>query len=228
MRRLIGLFLAALVSVPAAFPQAEAVNARLSGTVLDPNSAVVPGAKVTLSNPETGFSRQFTSEENGRYIFTLIPPGTYQLRVEKEGFNAYVQSGITLAVGQSAALDPKLEVGAVTQTVEVSASTALLTTGAADIGSEVSSKQAVELPLNIRNVFGLVALDSSVNNSQQNQALNPPGSQGNVDQDIAFFNFGGGRFGTTAFLVDGHWEGAGDWDGIIFVPSVDELQEFKI
>ena len=104
----------------------------------------------------------------------------------------------------------------------------MLETGNANVGSEVSTKQAVELPLNIRNVFGLVALDSSVNNSQQNQALNPPGSQGNVDQDISFFNFGGGRFGTTAFLLDGHWDGAGDWDGIIYVPSVDELQEFKI
>src|SRR6266851_719426 len=211
-----------------AYPQAEAVNARLSGTVLDPNSSVVPGAKVTLSNPDTGFTRKFTTDDNGQYTFRLIPPGVYQLRVEKSGFNTYVQSNIRLAVGQSAALDPKLEVGAVTQTVEVSAEAALLSTGTSDVGSEVSSKQAVELPLNIRNVFGLVALDSSVNNSQQNQALNPPGSQGNVDQDIAFFNFGGGRFGTTAFLVDGHWEGAGDWDGIIFVPSVDELQEFKI
>jgi hypothetical protein len=104
----------------------------------------------------------------------------------------------------------------------------VLETGNANVGSEVSTKQAVELQLNIRNVFGLVALDSSVNNSQQNQALNPPGSQGNVDQDISFFNFGGGRFGTTAFLLDGHWDGAGDWDGIIYVPSVDELQEFKI
>ncbi len=104
----------------------------------------------------------------------------------------------------------------------------MLVTGSADIGSEVSTKQAVELPLNIRNVFGLVELDSSVNNSQQNQALNPPGSQGNVDQDISFFNFGGGRMGTTVFLFDGHWDGAGDWDGIIYVPSVDELQEFKI
>jgi Carboxypeptidase regulatory-like domain len=107
MARFLGLFLATFAFVPAAFPQAEAVNARLSGTVLDPNNAVVPGAKVTLSNPETGFSRQFTSEENGRYVFTVIPPGTYQLRVEKEGFNAYSQSGITLAVGQSAALDPR-------------------------------------------------------------------------------------------------------------------------
>src|SRR5713226_6812436 len=161
-----------------AYPQAEAVNARLSGTVLDPNGSVVPGAKVTLSNPDTGFTRKFTTDDNGQYTFRLIPPGTYQLRVEKAGFNTNVQSSITLAVGQSASLDPKLEVGAVTQTVEVSATAALLSTGTSDLGSEVSSKQAVELPLSIRNVFGLVALDSSVNNSQQNQALNPPGSQG--------------------------------------------------
>ena len=67
------------------------------------------------------------------------------------------------------------------------------------IGSSLQA--AVELPLNIRNVFGLVGLDSSVNNSQQNQALNPPGSQGNVDQDIAFFNFGGGRFGQSNSAV---------------------------
>ncbi|MGI8988034.1 MAG: carboxypeptidase regulatory-like domain-containing protein [Bryobacteraceae bacterium] len=210
------------------FGQGEAVNARLSGTVLDLNNAAVPIAKLTLSNAETGFTRQFTTTDTGQYSFPLIPPGIYQLKVEKTGFNTYVQPNIALTVGQSSTLNPKLEVGTVSQSVEVEADAPILNTGSSDVGSEVTTKQAVELPLNIRNVFGLVALDSSVNNSQQNQALNGPGSQGNVDQDIAFFNFGGGRFGTTAFLVDGHWEGAGDWDGIIFVPSVDELQEFKI
>lgn len=212
----------------AAFSQGEAVNARLDGTVEDPNGAGVPDAKVTLANPETGFTRGFRTNESGQYTFTVIPPGTYELTVEKTGFNTYRLTKIVLAVGQASTLNPRLELGAVSQTVEVAASAPVLETGNSNIGSEVSSKQAVELPLNIRNVFGLVQLDSSVNNSQQNQALNPPGSQGNVDQDIAFFNFGGGRFGTTAFLLDGHWDGAGDWDGIIFVPGVDELQEFKI
>jgi hypothetical protein len=217
------LFSAALM-----YGQGQAVNAQLDGTVTDPNDSGVPGAKVTLSNADTGFTRQFDTSDTGHYTFTLIPPGKYELRVEKDGFNTYVQPNIVLAVGQQSTLNPKLEVGSVSQTIEVTGSAPVLETGNANVGSEVSTKQAVELPLNIRNVFGLVALDSSVNNSQQNQALNPPGSQGNVDQDISFFNFGGGRFGTTAFLLDGHWDGAGDWDGIIFVPSVDELQEFKI
>ena len=80
-----------------------------------------------------------------------------------------------LSVGQSSTLNAELQVGNVSQVVEVTGSAPVLNTGNADVGSEVSSKQAVELPLNIRNVYGLVELDSSVNNSQQNQALNPPG-----------------------------------------------------
>ena len=211
-----------------AWPQSEAISATLSGTIQDENGATVPGATVTLSNPNVSFSRQVTTGDNGLYTFALIPPGNYQLRVEKTGFNAYLQPNIVLAVGQSSTLNAQLQVGNVNQTVEVTAQAPVLNTGSADLGAEVSSKQAVELPLNIRNVYGLVELDSSVNNSQQFQGLNPPGSQGNVDQDIAFFNFGGGRFGTTAFLLDGAWDGAGDWDGVIYVPSVDELQEFRI
>jgi hypothetical protein len=219
--------LMALVAIPA-WSQSEAVSARLDGTVQDENNATVPQAKVTLSNPDVGFSREAITGDSGLYTFSLIPPGTYQLRVEKTGFTVFLQSNIVLSVGQSSTLNAQLRVGNVNQTVEVTAQAPVLNTGSADVGSEVSSKQAVELPLNIRNVYGLVELDSSVNNSQQFQALNPPGSQGNVDQDIAFFNFGGGRFGTTAFLLDGAWDGAGDWDGVIYVPSVDELQEFRI
>jgi Carboxypeptidase regulatory-like domain len=221
-------FLFLVLAALPAWAQTEATSAQLSGTVQDENGATVPGAKVTLSNPEVNFAREVITGDNGLYSFTLIPPGKYEMRVEKTGFNAFVQSSIVLAVGQSSTLNAQLQVGNVNQVVEVTATAAALQTGSADLGSEVSSKQAVELPLNIRNVYGLVALDSSVNNSQQNQGLNPPGSQGNVDQDIAFFNFGGGRFGTTAFLLDGAWDGAGDWDGVIYVPSVDELQEFRI
>lgn len=206
----------------------EAVSARLSGSVLDPNNSVVPAAKVTLSNTETGFTRSVNSTETGSYTFTLIPPGTYEIKVEKEGFSASVLSGIGLTVGQATTLDLRLQVGSVSQSVQVEASAPLLATGSANLGSDVTSKQVMELPLNWRNVFGLVNLDSSVNNSTQTQGLSPSGSQGNADQDIAFFNFGGGRFGTTAFLLDGHWDAAGDWAGIIYVPSVDELQEFRI
>src|ERR1700755_2338555 len=160
--RLLCVVVSAFVLAYPGWPQGEAVNAQLSGTVQDQNGASIPGAKVTLSNPDTKFTRQFTTNDNGLYTFTLIPPGRYEIKVEKEGFSTYLLGNVVLAVGQSSTLDPKLQVGALSQTVEVQASAPVLNTGSADIGSEVSSKQAVELPLNIRNVYGLVALDSSV------------------------------------------------------------------
>ena len=210
------------------FGQGQAVSARLSGTVIDPASAGIPGANVTLSNSETGFKRQFATSELGQYSFPLVPPGRYELRVEKTGFDALIRRNIVLEVGQDSTLDVSLTVGRVSQTTTVEASAAQLETGNANISSDVNSKLAVDLPLNQRNPFGLVLLDSSVNNSSQTQVLNGPGTQGGVDQDIAFFNFGGGRFGTTEFLLDGNWNAGGDWDGVIFVPTVDELEEDKI
>ncbi len=227
-KQILAIVFATLVLAVPGWTQSEAVSAQLNGTVQDQNGATIPGAKVSLSNPTVGFTREVTTGDNGLYTFLLIPPGTYELRVEKTGFDTFVTPNIVLAVGQSSTLNAQMQIGNINQVVEVTGTAPVLNTGNADIGSEVSSKQAVELPLNIRNVYGLVELDSSVNNSQQTQALNGPGSQGNVDQDIAFFNFGGGRFGTTAFLLDGAWDGAGDWDGVIYVPSVDELQEFRI
>ena len=206
MRTLSVSLLALLMCVPV-WGQTQAVNAQLAGTITDPNRGPVPGAVVTLSNFATGFKREFTTSDTGQYTFTLIPPGRYELTVEKQGFAITRVPSVVLEVGQSSTLDAQLQIGTVSQTVDVEASAPVLVTGSADVGSDVSTKQALELPLNIRNVFGLVELDSSVNNSQQYQALNPPGSQGNVDQDISFFNFGGGRMGTTVFLFDGHWDG---------------------
>ncbi len=151
--------------------QGEAVNARLTGTVLDPVDTPVPEARVKLSNAAAGFGREFLTGADGQYAFLSIPPGRYQLKVEKEGFSGYLQSNIVLAVAQSSTLNPKLEVGPINQVVEVTADAPLLQTGHANIGAEVSSKQALELPLNIRNVFNLVLLSSGVNNQLEYQAF---------------------------------------------------------
>ena len=228
---LVAWVMASLVCIGAGSPilhaqGGEAINSSLSGLVLDSSGAIVPEANVTLSNPEKGISRSFTTRADGGYVFTLVPPGTYTLKVEKQGFETQVRSGIILAVGQSASQDVTLGVGAVNQVVQVTGAAPLLNTGSANMESDVTSTAATELPLNWRNIFNLVTLDSSVNDANQKQVM----GAGYVvaDQDVSFFNFGGGRFGTTAFLLDGHWDGSGDWDGVIFVPGVDELQEFKI
>ena len=77
-------------------------------------------------------------------------------------------------------------------------------------------------------MFNFVTLNSSVNNLSQSQVLNGGGEQGSADQDVSFFNFGGGFFGTTAFLLDGAWDTSQGWGGVIYVPSPDNVQEFKV
>jgi hypothetical protein len=88
----------------------------------------------------------------------------------------------------------------------------------------------VELPLNVRNIYGLATLNSSVQNTSEGQLLLGGGSNttDTADQDISFMNFAGGFFGTTAFLVDGSWDTDTEWGAVIFVPGVDAVQEFKI
>jgi len=109
----------------------------------------------------------------------------------------------------------------------VSESGALLQTEDANVSTEVASKQVEELPLNLRNVVGLVMLNSSVNNQTQQQYWRRRrggyGRPGHVVPD-----FWRGFFGTTAFLLDGGWNVAGGWGGVVYVPAVDDTQEFKV
>ena len=215
-------------AVPRVRAQAQAFSASLSGFVYDNTGAVVPTATVTLSSPEKGFTQTVDTQPDGTYAFTLLRPGTYNLKVEKSGFRTYVQSGIVLTVGQTATQDVTLQVGAVSQEVTVTAGAEILNTESANVGTTVTTQQVVDLPLDVRNVFALVSLNASVNNSSQYQIVNGPGQQSTADQDLYFLNFGGGRFGTTGVLLDGHWDVGGDWGGYMYVPSVDATQEFAV
>ena len=215
-------------TVPRAWAQAQAFNASLSGVVYDKTGGVVPAATVTLSNPEKGITQTFTTPPDGRYAFTLLPPGTYSLKVEKAGFRPYLQSGIALEVGQAATQDVSVELGAVTQEITVTAGAPMLNTQSADVGTTVTAQAILDLPLDVRNVFGLVYLNASVNNSSTYQVVNGNGQSDTADQDYYFMNFGGGRFGTTGVLLDGHWDVGGDWGGYMYIPSVDNTQEFAV
>ena len=215
-----------VTGVPIAQGQTLASTASLSGSVSDPSGARVANATVTISNTEKGITRTFKSNDEGNFSFALLPAGTYVLTVEAAGFKTFKQQGITLEVGQSASQGVTLSIGSSEQVV-VTETAPLLQTDNANIGQEVSARQVTELPLNLRNVFNFVQLNSSVNNTQQ-QLIQSGGEQGTADQDVSFFNFGGGFFGTTAFLLDGNWDASAGWGGVIYVPSPDNVQEFKV
>jgi len=147
-----------------------------------------------------------------------------------EGFKGYRQNGIVLNAAQSATQNIALPVGSASQSVTVTADASQLNTDNSNIAADIAGKQIVELPLNMRNVYGLATLNSSVNNTAEGQMLLGGGgpSTDNADQDISFLNFAGGFFGTSAYLLDGTWDTDPEWGAVDYVPSVDAVQEFKI
>ena len=208
--------------------QSQAITATISGTVLDPTGQTVSGAKITLVSPERGISRTYVTSDNGLYSFTLLPPATYKLQVEASGFKHYRQDGLELIPGQTAVQNVGLSVGTISENIEVTSQAPLMNAENANISSDISARQVVELPLNFRSVIGLATLNSSVSNAAEDQIVGSPNSSGSADQDVSFLNFGGTFFNTAAYLLDGTYDTRLDWGGVIYVPSVDSVQEFKI
>jgi hypothetical protein len=225
---MVALVLSLALGTPLLSAQTQAFTASLSGSVTDSSGAVIRTAKVTLASEERGITRTFTTSDSGNFSFQLLPPADYSLKVEMSGFRAYEQKGISLAAGAAVHQDVTLSVGDTAQNIVVSSEAPLINADNANISADISQKQVVELPLNLRNVFGLASLNSSVNNSQMAQMVNANGISGQADQDISFINFGGTHFGTAAYLLDGTWNTAQDWGGVVYVPSVEDVQEFKI
>ena len=208
--------------------QDQTTTATLRGTVTDSTGAIVAGAKVVVTGSDNGVVRTLTTDAGGVYSARLLPPATYSLQVAFGGFKTYTQQGISLLPGQTAEQPVQLSVGSEAEQVTVSSQAPLLNTSDANLSSEITAKQVVDLPLNLRNVYGLATLNSSVQNSTESQKNNGGGTSNTADQDISFLNFGGGFFGTTAFLLDGIWDTASDWGAVVYVPSVDSVEEFKI
>jgi hypothetical protein len=218
-----------LMSGRPSFAQSStAFTATIGGAITDPSGSTVDGAKVTISSTAVGISRTYTTKDAGLYSFSFLPPSVYTLEVEAQGFKRYKQDGITLAAGQSAQQSVVLEVGAVTESVEVTAQAPLVNVDNANISEDLSAKFAEDLPLNFRSVISLTLINSSVNNVAEQQVVGAPGLSQTADQDISFLNFGGTFFDTAAYLLDGTWDTRADWGGVIYTPSVDAVQEMKV
>ncbi|HEX2931959.1 MAG TPA: carboxypeptidase-like regulatory domain-containing protein, partial [Candidatus Binatia bacterium] len=152
------LFSLALSLIFVGAAQAQSGRATVKGLVKDQQGNVVAGATVTLSDQNKNFSRTQTSNQDGAYIFTAIPPGTYRLEVEAAGFKKTSISDVQAAVDTTIDVDAALEVGQVTETVNVASTTeAPLNTNDATIGTSFDRQRIVDLPLNANNVVGLLS-----------------------------------------------------------------------
>src|SRR3989449_3451425 len=138
-----------------AFAQA---TSQISGTVKDQSGAVLPGVEITATQTDTGIARNTVSNETGSYVLPNLAVGPYRLEVTLRGFHTFVQSGIVLQVNGSPVINPVLEVGQVTEQVEVQANASLVETRNSSVGQVIENQRILELPLNGREVTDLITL----------------------------------------------------------------------
>src|SRR5262245_31223521 len=156
----------ALLLLGIAAARGQTQTATVHGVITDSSGAVVPDAPVTLTNVDQNRSWRATTNSEGEYVFVQIPPGNYALAVEAKGFKKHQRTGLTLEVAQATALDVTLQVGSVSEVVEVTAQVSLLETVSSTLDAVVNSKSAEALPLNGRNILQLVALTPGINSTR--------------------------------------------------------------
>ncbi len=144
---------------------------QITGHVSDASGASIPQATINLINADTNGVRTTTSTDAGDYSFPSVPPAVYNVRVEHPGFKAELSNGVTVEVQQSVRLDFTLQVGQLSESVEVSAAADMLQSENSTVGTVIGNKPIEELPLNGRQYLNLVSLAPNTN------TLSPPSGQ---------------------------------------------------
>ena len=205
---------------------AQSTTAQITGTVSDATGAGVPTAQITVAGDDNGLIRQTATATGGTFTVALLPPGKYHVTVVHEGFRPIARSGVELQVDQVARLDFSMQVGDVSDRVEVAADASLLESETSSLGQVIDQKRIEGLPLNGRMTFRLVQLTPGVST--------PPGSNGQFGDisvgtfDDSNISINGGRSQSNAVLIDGVPANTGFLNLFTTIPSVDATQEFKV
>ena len=214
---LAGVFILGL-SAPTALGQT--VTGTIVGTVSDTSGGVIPGVQVAVTNDATKVSYNVVTNADGQYVVPFIPPGEYTITAGHEGFKKQVLSGLTVQVEQRVRADIVLQVGAVTQTVEVASVAPLLSTENSSVGQVVDNRDVVDLPLNGRQFMELAFLTPATHASA-------PGHYNEILQGFAVTSVGG-RPTNNNFTLDGVDNVSPNCGYFSVSPSLDAVQEFKI
>ena len=201
---------------------AAAQTASITGRVTDPVGANVPDAEVTAKSLASGVISNTKTNNTGYYTINALPPGNYEITITKPGFASVTQTGLELQVQQEARLDVTLQLGTVSQRMEVSARAVLLDSESATLGQVVESKQITELPLLGRNPYALAMLVPGVRPSIG--VNNIP-----VDQiSTVSYAINGQRAANNEFLLDGAPNSAPAQNQPVINATPDLVQEFKV
>ena len=199
---------------------AQSATGQITGTVRDATGAVIAGVTVNLASQLTGVTRKTTTNETGVYSFPLLPVSVYSVTVDQKGFRSAKRSDINLNVDQVVRVDLELQVGEVTETVEVKESAVSIDSETAAVGQVIAQKQVTQLPLNGRNFLQLLFLG--------NGAVQTSGEQGSMRQGQGdAISINGSRPTSNNYLLDGTTNTDTSLNTPAVVLSVDAIQEFK-
>ncbi len=215
------LFLASTVS-------GQFETAEVLGIVRDASQSGLPNATVTLTNRGTGIEAKTTTDASGNYNFFNVKAGTYSLTVEAAGFSKFITDGIVVNVGARQRVDPQMQVGVVTESIQVSGVASVLESDTSEHGQVINTKQIVELPLNGRSSADLALLATNVHRSPFSVAF-----AANATPREGAFNANGMRSTYNNFLLDGIDNNAYSTSNQGFSNQVaqlspDALSEFKV
>jgi hypothetical protein len=202
---------------------AQGATAEISGTVKDQSGAVLPGAEITATQTETGALRMTLSNEAGSYVLPNLPVGPYKLEVSLPGFRTFAQTGIVLQVDSSTVVNAVLNVGQVSETVEVQANAALVEARSTGIGQVIENARILELPLVGRQVTDLIPLSGAALPVQTTDT-----TYRGVYPNTTGFSIAGGLLGGNTYTLDGGMHNDVYANYGLPLPFPDALQEFKV
>jgi len=207
---------------------AQEVRGTITGTVTDPQGAVIAGAKIVARNQAIGSVTEAVANDTGLFVLPFLPIGKYQVTASMSGFKSSMRDNVELRVGDRIQLNFSLEIGAAAETITVSGESALLDTATASNGQVIDGAKVKDLPLLGRNPFLLAAVSTGVQYTPtRGSRSNRPFDNGGMDS----FSINGGRQTTNEFLLDGVPDTNTETtspSNLSFVPSPDATEEFKV
>ena len=206
--------------------RAQTPTGEISGVVVDPSGSAVPGVTITLTSAATNAVREVQTNSAGLYVIPAIPPGRYVLKAQISGFRAIERRDIDVQVGSSNRIPITLELGDLTETVEIRGGAPLVQSSNASIGTVIENRSIVELPLNGRNYLQLASLipGATTNGPSSSQGRQRMGGQRNSFA----LNVAGQRIHYNHYSLDGIENTDLNFNSYMLLPSVDALQEFKV
>jgi len=196
----------------------------ITGTVTDPSGGVISGAVVKVVNVATNQIREVATNQVGVYTVPFLVPAVYDIQVSVHGFREAVRRGVTLQVGALARIDFRMEVGAVSEVVEVAGAAPLLSSESVAVGTVIENRRIVELPLNGRNYLQLVSLSPNVVNEGGGGGAGMQGGE-RARQSISV---AGQRLEFNRYTLDGVENTDGNFNTYMIRPSIEALQEFNV